>query len=134
MHIYTYIYIYIKHTGTSLLQVKGTRHPALFTQHFVAKSPSWINSVPEELLTGRSVPFGFRFQHPHPLRPCSVRLMDEQELEIHTDEPIRALANGQYAVLYRDQECLGSAQITRTGPTLYELDAQQSREHTSGFS
>lgn len=53
-------------------------------------------------------------------------------------EPTRALAIGQFAVLYSGEECLGGAEIVAIGPSLKDLGATQhalnNRFRTNGTS
>ena len=65
------------------------------------------------------VPCQFRFQHTHPLIDCTIRMRSDQSLEVILDRPLRALTCGQYAVLYEQQVCFGSARITQVGSSLY---------------
>ena len=60
-------------------------------------------------------------QHTHPLMDCHVSMETDGSLRMELDRAVRALAPGQYAVLYDGEMCLGSAQITSVGPTMYDL-------------
>lgn len=52
----------------------------------------------------------FRFQHTKPLTACRI-VNNDQGLTIILENKLRALTEGQYGVLYKDGECLGSAKI-----------------------
>jgi len=86
----------------------------------------WIHQPLPDLRPGSSVQCQFRFQHTHPLIDCLVSMNSDRSLNIHLSQPIRALTCGQYAVLYRGLECLGSAEITRVGPSLYNINREKS--------
>lgn len=47
---------------------------------------------------------------------------------VKLNEPIRALTPGQFAVLYRGDECLGSSCIIRPGPSLWDLSKDLSKD------
>ena len=66
----------------------------------------------------------FRYQHIHPLKKCSVSLAEDDLNVLHTtlESPLRCMTSGQYSVFYVDEECLGSAQILKPGPSLYALN------------
>jgi len=52
-------------------------------------------------------------------------------LEVELDEPERGIAVGQYAVFYVGDVCLGSASITRVGPTEYQLQRTDANQHAA---
>ena len=117
-------------------QASGTNHPALFTNSLFTTTPHWIHSNPHDFDVSNSKPFKcrFRFQHVHPLMDCWIKTLENGELEIELEFPLRAITPGQYAVFYIDNECIGSAQITRPGPTLYDQNITQPIKHNSTFS
>lgn len=116
------------------IQVKGTNHPALFTQFVSGGSPHWIYEMPKELKETGQMSCQFRYQHVHPLVKCTVKMNDRGELDVHINIPLRSMATGQYAVLYKDEECLGSAKIMKTGPSLYDLDVRDPVKNSEKFS
>ena len=54
--------------------------------------------------------------------------VDRSSLIVSLAEPERAITPGQYAVFYQGEQCLGSARITRTGPSLYTMNKDNCRE------
>ena len=64
----------------------------------------------------------FRYQHIHPLQPSQVTLDADKRLTVEYERPLRAISPGQYAVFYKGEECLGGAEITSIGPSLYDMD------------
>lgn len=68
----------------------------------------------------------FRFIHQMPLIPCTVTLNMDGSVWISLSQPVRALTPGQFAVLYKGDDCLGSGKIIQLGPSEYTL--QRGRE------
>jgi tRNA-5-taurinomethyluridine 2-sulfurtransferase len=91
--------------------VSGTDHPFLFSDIFYTESPFWVRKNP--LSESNSLRCEFRFQHTKPKTNCTIYKANEDgsKLMIALDEPARAITPGQYAVLYKDGECLGSSRI-----------------------
>lgn len=113
---------------SQIYAASGTDHPLLWSDIFFTENPFWI----------REHPFGdrnilkcdFRFQHTKPKVNCTVYKGDQSgtKLLIKLDEPLRSITPGQYAVLYKDGECLGSSRITDcgTGPMIkHELSLEE---------
>lgn len=92
------------------MQVAGTKHPAIWNNLCFTGPPHWIHSEPLSLTEYRILKCYFRFQHTKPLVACRI-VNNNQGLTILLDSNVRALTEGQYAVLYKDGECLGSAKI-----------------------
>lgn len=66
----------------------------------------------------------FKYQHIHPTMRCKVT-QTTKGLVIILEHLVRSIAPGQYAVLYRDGECLGSARIVSPGPSALILNLLQ---------
>lgn len=62
----------------------------------------------------------FKFQHTEDWVPCRVCKTSEG-LVIKLDKAKRALTPGQFAVLYKGEECLGSAVIANAGATHFSM-------------
>ncbi|KAK7493935.1 hypothetical protein BaRGS_00014817, partial [Batillaria attramentaria] len=105
-----------------IIVASGTDHPALYCQTFVTEPPHWICGPPQALIDMETVHVDFRFQHGHPLVPCSITMSDGG-LGVELQHPMRAITPGQYAVFYHHDECLGSARILNTGPSSFTLTA-----------
>lgn len=104
--------------GETILVAGGLKNPAFYSDMLFTKKPHWIDHSPFD---GRAksvnvVDLKFCFQHIKPLEPCNVTVSNaDNGLLVHLKRPLRALAPGQYAVFYRNEECLGSAQILAPG-------------------
>ncbi len=101
----------------SIIVTAGTDHPALFTDIVYTGTPYWIVKNPMD--NGNIIRCLFRFQHTKELVNCVMVRTGSGGLLVKLDKALRALTPGQYAVFYRDGECLGSARITDPGPSLY---------------
>uniref|UniRef100_A0A8P4KRQ3 Mitochondrial tRNA-specific 2-thiouridylase 1 n=1 Tax=Dicentrarchus labrax TaxID=13489 RepID=A0A8P4KRQ3_DICLA len=104
-----------------------TNHPSLFRDTLRTDRFHWIAvDPPAELARTQMMECHFRFIHQMPLVPCTVTLNMNGSVWISLSQPLRALTPGQFAVLYKGDECLGSGKIVQLGPSEYTL--QQGRE------
>ncbi|CAB3247363.1 unnamed protein product [Arctia plantaginis] len=90
--------------------VSGTKHPALWNNICFTAPPHWIDKEPLELTLNHVFACYFRFQHTKPLTRCKVA-KNHDGLTIILENKLRALTEGQFGVLYKDGECLGSAKM-----------------------
>lgn len=101
-----------------LYVVPRTDHPALFTTILYTSAPHWIANVPLNSLG--MLACRFRFQHTKPTVECRIFSTGSQ-LMILLERPLKAITPGQFAVFYKNNECLGSARILSPGPSLFTL-------------
>ncbi|XP_068611433.1 mitochondrial tRNA-specific 2-thiouridylase 1 [Brachionichthys hirsutus] len=108
-----------------------TNHPALFRDTLGTDRFHWVAvDPPPELIRTKMMECHFRFIHQMPLTRCTVTLNTNGSVWISLSEPRRALTPGQFAVLYRGEECLGSGRIIQLGPS--EFTPQRGRERLAG--
>uniref|UniRef100_UPI00398F0C4B mitochondrial tRNA-specific 2-thiouridylase 1 isoform X2 n=1 Tax=Pristiophorus japonicus TaxID=55135 RepID=UPI00398F0C4B len=113
-------------TGTVFV-APGTSHSALYRNSLQTDPVHWIaQGAPRELLRDRVMQCSFRFQHQMPLVQCQLTLNPDDTVWVALANPVRAPTPGQFAVLYKDGECLGSGKIMELGPSMYTL--QEARE------
>ncbi|XP_076577846.1 mitochondrial tRNA-specific 2-thiouridylase 1 [Chaetodon auriga] len=109
----------------------ATNHPALFRDTVRTDRFHWITvDPPPELARTQMMECHFRFIHQMPLIPCTVTLNMNGSVWISLSRPVRALTPGQFAVLYKGDECLGSGKIVQLGPSEHTL--QQGRDRMQG--
>ncbi|XP_029019758.1 mitochondrial tRNA-specific 2-thiouridylase 1 isoform X2 [Betta splendens] len=105
-----------------------TNHPALFRDTMRTDRFHWITGDPHpELVRNQMMECHFRFIHQKPLVPCTVTLNMDGSVWISLSQPLRALTPGQFAVLYKGDECLGSGKIIQLGPSEYTLQQDLER-------
>lgn len=112
-------FAYRKDPKTATIFVaSGTDHPLMFTDIFYTKDPIWIRKSPLDLKNIFACEF--RFQHTKPLTNCIIYKANAagNKLLIKLDEPLRSITPGQYAVFYKDGECLGSSRISDFAPLI----------------
>uniref|UniRef100_A0A3Q1B580 Mitochondrial tRNA-specific 2-thiouridylase 1 n=1 Tax=Amphiprion ocellaris TaxID=80972 RepID=A0A3Q1B580_AMPOC len=99
-----------------------TNHPSLFRDTVRTDRFHWLTvDPPPELVRTQMMECHFRFIHQMPLIPCTVTLNMDGTVWISVSQPVRALTPGQFAVLYKGDECLGSGKIIQLGPSEYTL-------------
>lgn len=105
-----------------LLVAAGTDHPSMMFDLFYTKAPYWIAKSPFEMDKRTVSTVEFRFQHGHKRRKCDLAVTERGLLLVKLMEPVRSICAGQFAVFYRGNECLGSGQISATGPSMQQLN------------
>lgn len=91
---------------------QGSEHPALYSTSLIGESPSWI------LGKAPNGPFKCtaKFRYRQSDIPVTVNILEDGNLHIKYDRPVKAVTPGQGAVLYQDEVCLGSCIIKSTEP------------------
>ncbi len=83
---------------------------ALASRGLVAEGMVWHERVPAEPIRA-----DVQIRYRHPAAPAWVERLDGGRADVRFDEPVRAVAPGQAAVLYRDDRVLGGGWIQRQG-------------------
>ena len=95
-----------------LYVAQGEDHPSLFSTSLIGESPKWILDKEPAFPLKCSAKFRYRQKD----IPVTVNKLDNGDLHILYDAPVKAAAPGQAAVLYLDEVCLGSSIIKSTEP------------------
>ncbi|MBZ9538614.1 tRNA 2-thiouridine(34) synthase MnmA [Modicisalibacter tunisiensis] len=93
-----------------LIVVQGKHHPLLYSDALTTEAMDWIAGQPpaaEARLTAKT-----RYRQTDV--PCRMRTRDDGGVEVHFDEPQRAVTPGQSLVLYDGDVCLGGGVIRDT--------------------
>ncbi|XP_077356414.1 mitochondrial tRNA-specific 2-thiouridylase 1 isoform X2 [Festucalex cinctus] len=110
-----------------ILEAPSTNHPSLFRDTLRTDRFHWIaEEPPPQLARNKMMECHFRFINQMALTPCTVTLNMDGSVWISVAQPLRALTPGQFAVLYKSDECLGSGKIVQLGPSNFTI--QRSRE------
>jgi tRNA-specific 2-thiouridylase len=93
-----------------LIVVQGHDHPALFADTLQVGQLAWIGgSAPQSQFACRA-----KIRYRQPDQDCTVTMApDGVTCTVTFERPQRAATPGQYAVFYRDDECLGGGVIER---------------------
>lgn len=91
---------------------QGETHPALFSKSLIGEQPSWI--LGEAPVFPLKCTAKFRYRQSD--IPVTVDIMEDGNLHIVYDYPVKAVTPGQVAVLYQDEVCLGSSIIKSIEP------------------
>ena len=92
-------------------------HPALFTSNIISKNFTWIwrDVPPNSVFTHQGFRASVQIRHRMTAVPVTVRQRwTSNTVNITFDEPLKAVAQGQIAVLYDGDHCLGCGTIDET--------------------
>ncbi len=95
-----------------LYVAQGKNHPALYSNSLIGESPSWILEKAPDMPLKCTAKFRYRQSD----IPVTVCMLDDGNLHIKYDKPVKAVTPGQAAVLYKDEVCLGSSIIKSIEP------------------
>jgi tRNA-specific 2-thiouridylase len=93
----------------SLVVVQGHDNPALYARGLYASGLHWISAS----LSNNEFRCTARTRHRQQDQACSVSMQDDGSCKVLFDEPMRAIAPGQYVVFYKEEICLGGGVIER---------------------
>jgi tRNA-specific 2-thiouridylase len=93
-----------------LIVVQG-EHDLLFCDHLRTTPVSWIGTAPESYARKGSMPCTAKVRYRQADQSCLVRRLNDNRVEVLFEIRQRAVAEGQYAVFYQGDRCLGGAVI-----------------------
>lgn len=95
-----------------LYVAQGENHPALFSKSLVGEVPSWILGEAPQFPLKCTAKFRYRQAD----IPVTVDMLEDGNLHISFDNPVKAVTPGQQAVLYLGEVCLGGSIIKSIEP------------------
>ena len=96
----------------ALIVVQGD-HPLLYSDELEATDACWIGRPPAALSGGGGFSCLAKVRYRQPDQHCRLRLTGETTLTVSFDALQRAVAPGQFVVIYTGERCLGGAVIDR---------------------
>lgn len=106
-------YVIDKNLDSNELIVAQGQHERLFSQSLIATDVSWIGHAPEGFGDGLRCHAKVRYRQTD--QACEVISLDNDRIEVRFDERQKAVAPGQFVVIYKADQCLGGAVIDQTG-------------------
>lgn len=91
----------------TLYVVQGHHHPWLFTNQLRAGKTHWISGMPPKNFEHLTAKTRYRQKDV----PCKLKILNTNDFQINFDENHWAVTPGQYAVLYKNDICLGGGII-----------------------
>jgi tRNA-specific 2-thiouridylase len=88
---------------------QGFHHEKLYSDAIIANKVSWVSNQEKPAEFECTAKFRYR-QEDHKV---TVRLLDDDQVQVTFHEPIRAVTPGQSAVFYLGEECLGGGTIDK---------------------
>lgn len=95
-----------------LYVAQGRDHPALYSVSLIGESPSWILGKAPEMPLKCTAKFRYRQAD----IPVEVNMLEDGNIHVKYEYPVKAVTPGQVAVLYKDEVCLGGAIIKSIEP------------------
>lgn len=95
-----------------LYVAQGENHPSLYSTSMIGEMPSWILGKTPDMPLKCTAKFRYRQKD----IPVTVDVLEDGNIYIEYDNPVKAVTPGQVAVLYQDEVCLGSSIIKSIDP------------------
>lgn len=95
-----------------LYVAQGSKNPALYSVSMIGESPKWILGKAPKFPLKCTAKFRYRQSD----IPVTVDMLENGNLHIKYDNPVKAVTPGQVAVLYKDEVCLGGSIIESIEP------------------
>lgn len=86
---------------------QGFHNEKLYSDSITAVGVSWVSDREKPTEFKCTAKFRYRQEDNH----VTVRLLEDNQVEVIFDEPIRAITPGQAVVFYNGDECLGGGTI-----------------------
>ena len=106
-------YVVAKNVDDNTLVVAQGEYEGLYSSWLRASAASWIGRSPFE--SARSLQCAARIRYRQRDQACAASILDDGRIEVRFGEPQKAVAPGQYVVLYDGDRCLGGAAIDESG-------------------
>lgn len=100
------LYVVAKNTEKNELVVGNEKDRLLYKQEIELEKINWINGQQPKFPLKCEV----RLRHRQPLQKCRIK-NEESRITIEFDKPQRAVTPGQFAVFYKNGECLGGGAV-----------------------
>lgn len=104
-------YVVAKNLPANELIVAQGEHESLYCDHIRTAPVSWIGLAPELFHRKGSMPCHAKIRYRQDDQACLVRRFGDNRTEVLFELRQRAIAEGQYAVFYQGDRCLGGAVI-----------------------
>ncbi|MDI7743418.1 tRNA 2-thiouridine(34) synthase MnmA [Lysinibacillus fusiformis] len=88
---------------------QGFHHEKLYSDSIIADKVSWVSNIEKPQEFECTAKFRYR-QEDHKV---TVRLLENDQVQVLFHQPIRAITPGQSAVFYQGEECLGGGTIEK---------------------
>ncbi len=92
-----------------ILYVTQGNDDILYNDYVIASDVNWINGEKPRGLTKMCAKFRYRQKD----TPIEMKFIDENKVEIHCLEKVKAITPGQIVVFYKDDKCLGGGTIDK---------------------
>jgi tRNA-specific 2-thiouridylase len=107
-------YVAEKNMSENTLVVVQGDHQNLYCSKIIASNVSWINSSPFcEIENKDTIECSVKIRYRQADQACTLKKLSKKNIEIQFDQPQRAVALGQSAVLYKNDKCLGGGFIEK---------------------
>ena len=101
-----------------LYVAQGFHNEALYSDAIIATNVNWISNKEKPKQFTCTAEFRYR----QPDNGVTVTILDNDEVKVDFDEPIRAVTPGQAVVFYNGEECLGGGTIDQVFKNGKQLD------------
>ena len=98
-----------KDLKNNILYVAHSSEEKLYSKGLIMNAVNWIPYPPTE----KEFHCTAKFRYRQPEQGCTVKIMDDY-IQVDFDEKQRAITEGQFAVFYQNEKCIGGGVIEKT--------------------